>query len=97
MEKWAFDDPIKYCSHPINAYHLLKRTTSLWPTLHENITSQALEDVFEEHMGHFPEKDDYKYGGCVGLVNIELYYSQSGTTFFEMAKGRVKNPLTNFK
>ena len=37
--------------------------------------------------------DDYEYGGCVGLINIELYYSQSGTTFFELAKGRLRNPL----
>ena len=39
------------------------------------------------------EVDDYNYGACVGLVNIELYYSQSGSTFAELAKGRVKNPI----
>ena len=61
--------------------------------MYENITSQSLENLFEEHIAHFPEEDDYKYGACVGMVNIELYYSLSGTTFLEIAKGRVKNPL----
>ena len=51
--------------------------------------------LFLRPIDQFPEKDDYEYGACVGLVNIELYYSQSGTTFHEMAKGRVKNPLSN--
>ena len=93
LDEWRFDNSLEYTSHPINSYHLLKRTTKLWPILYENITSQALEDIFEERLKEFPELDDYNYGACVGLVNIELYYSQSGSTFRELAKGRVKNPI----
>ena len=51
LEEWRFDDPLEYCSHPINAYHLIKRTTNLWPNLYENTTSKALEDIFEAHIG----------------------------------------------
>ena len=91
-DEWRFDDPLEYASHPINAFHLLKRTSKLWPEMYENITSESLENLFEEHIAHFPEEDDYKYGACVGMVNIELYYSLSGTTFLEIAKGRVRNP-----
>ena len=33
--------------------------------------------------------EDFHRGACIGLINIELYYSQSGTTFLSLAKGQI--------
>lgn len=87
--EWRFDDPLDYVSHPINAYHLLKRTTTLWQDFFENTQSKVLEDTIEEYVASFPDIDDFNYGACSGLINIELYYGSNGNSFLDLAKGRV--------
>ncbi len=89
VEKWKFIDSKDYVSHPINAFHLLKRTTTIWPNLYENITSLSLENLLEDHIAMFPDADDFNYGACVGLINIEAYYNIG---FLEMAQGIVRDP-----
>lgn len=80
-----------YVYHPINAFNLLKRTASYWPCLLENVTSPTIDDFIEENMTQFPLLDDFLYGGCVGLVNIELYYD---LTVLDLARGKVTDPST---
>jgi hypothetical protein len=94
VSSWRDDDPLSYVYHPINAFHLIKRTTTLWPQLFEDC-SLSLEDATEEELTRFPALDDLHYGASVGLVNIELYYKDSGNTFISLAKGIVMDPATN--
>ena len=53
------------------------------------IFSPSLDDHTEEIVTKFPLLEDFRRGACVGLINIELYYSQSGTTFLSLAKERI--------
>ena len=94
VSDWRQAHPLEYVSHPVNAFHLMKRTTVVWPALAEQCTSPSLEAAFEEDLNLLPNYDDFRYGACVGLLNIELYYSQSGMTFLELTEGRVRDPAT---
>ena len=53
------------------------------------IFSPSLDDHTEEIVTKFPLLEDFHRGTCIGLINIELYYSQSGTTFLSLAKGQI--------
>ena len=70
ISEWHLDDPMVYVLHPVNAFNLLKRTTSFWPRIFENTSSMALEEEVESKLSTFPDLDDFHYGGCVGLINI---------------------------
>ena len=93
INQWVAENPYEYVSHPINAFHLMQRTTQLWPSVFENATTKSLEEIMEETVPQFPDEDDFLYGACVGLVNIELYYGSNGNSMLDLAMGKVFDPV----
>ena len=93
ISEWYLEDPMSYVMHPINAFNLLKRTTTFWPKIFENTSSMALEEEVESKLSLFPAVDDFHYGACVGLVNIELHYSQTNS-IWNLSQGKVTDPHT---
>ena len=64
-------DTLTYAAHPINAYHLMKRTTMLWPELFEN-TSDDLYSVVEDAVERFPIAYDFNYGATFGVLSVQV-------------------------
>ena len=98
ISEWYLEDPMVYVQHPVNAFNLLKRTTSFWPRIFVNTSSMALEEEVESKLSLFPDLDEFHYGGCVGLINIELHYgrgrSENGNSIWDLAQGKVTDPDT---
>ena len=54
----------------------------------------TLEEEVESKLSLFPVLDDFHYGGCVGLLNIELHYGGHGNSILQLARGRVTDPYS---
>ena len=86
FQDYANKNATTYVYHPVNAFHLMKRVTVTWPKILEEFISRSFDDHTEEIVSKLPIVEDFYEGTCIGLVNIELYYSQSGNTFLNLAK-----------
>ena len=86
FQDYANKNATTYVYHPVNAFHLMKRVTVTWPKILEEFISRSFDDHTEEIVSKLPIVEDFYEGTCIGLVNIELYYSQSGNTFLTLAK-----------
>ena len=86
FQDYANKNATTYVYHPVNAFHLMKRVTVTWPKILEEFISRSFDDYTEEIVSKLPIVEDFYEGTCIGLVNIELYYSQSGNTFLNLAK-----------
>ncbi len=93
VSQWRQEDSLEYVSHPINAFHLIKRTSLLWPKILEE-ASDDLDDVTEDYLIKFPMIDDLEYGASVGLVNLEMYYGSNGNDFYSLVDGLVTDTQT---
>ena len=91
---WYMEDALTYVMHPVNAYNLLKRTTTFWPRIFENTKSMSLEEEVESTLSNFPKLEDFQYGACIGLVNLELHYGSNGNSIMELAQGIVTDPFS---
>ena len=70
-------DTLDYAAHPINAYHLMKRTTVQWPELFDDDTIEISSELFnavEDVIEQFPFKSDFDYGAAFGLLSIQVRY-----------------------
>jgi hypothetical protein len=62
---------LEYVAHPINAYHLMKRTSTLWPTFFDDVPNDVYNDV-EDVVEKFPFQSDFAYGATFGLLSIQV-------------------------
>ena len=68
-------DTLGYVGHPINAFHLMKRTTVRWPELFDDDANEISGDLFnaiEDVIEQFPYKSDFDYGAAFGLLSIQV-------------------------
>ena len=86
-------DPETYVSHPINAFHLLKRTANQIPKLRE-----AAGELFNDEDGggfhaqfeDVEKKNDFLAGATFGLLNLQVYHNlnieqlANGSGFFDV-------------
>ena len=47
INNYINENSTEYVYHPVNAFHLMKRTTVLWPNFLENTTTPSLDDHVE--------------------------------------------------
>ena len=64
-------------SHPLNAYHCLKRTTSLWQPMVGKLSEQNKLKKAKQILRKFPETEDFEEGGAFGLLTLQHYYNIS--------------------
>ena len=64
-------------SHPLQAYHCLKRSTSLWQSLVGDLSKQSKLKKAKQVMRKFPETEDFEEGGAFGLMTLQHYYNIS--------------------
>ena len=85
-------DGERYVSHPVNAFSLMKRTSTYWPLIKAKLGS---DELFRGDIGlgqvTLPDKKDFIHGAAGGLVNAHLFHDLNLT---EMIRGVVANPLT---
>ena len=81
-----YPDPVNYVSHPINAYHLLKRITLSLPKLSKfyNETKEFKSLILPDKQG----KNDFLNGATFGLLNLQFHH---GLDISDMAKGATAN------
>ena len=83
------DDGESYVFNPINAFHLMQRSSNFWPRVKKllndstesDVNSVSKEDII------FPEKSDFLHGASFGLVNLQIMH-QLNTS--EMIRGEVR-------
>ena len=76
---------MEYVHHPINAFHLLQRTTTWIPKL------KKLIPTLEFHF-NIPSASDAKFGASNGIADLQEYHNIS--TLDLVKKGQITNYMT---
>ena len=77
FEKVVQQESLAHVSHPLQAYHCLKRTTSQWPHWVGRLSLQNKLKKAKQILRKFPEKEDFEEGGAFGLMTLQHYYKIS--------------------
>ena len=77
FEKFCSEPGLKHVSHPVKAFHALKRTTSLWEEMILRLEKQSKLKKAKQILRKFPERSDFEEGAAFGLMTIQLYYNIS--------------------
>lgn len=66
----------QYVKHPVNAFHLMKRTSTYWPKLKKILENHA---IFKNELTKIvlPSKTDFTTGAAIGLVNARWFHNFS--------------------
>ena len=88
IEKVVEEDSLTHVSHPLQAYHCLKRTTSKWPQWVGRLSAQNKLKKAKQIIRKFPEKEDFEEGGAFGLMTLQHYYNIS----YEVLRTTATNP-----
>ena len=75
IEEVVREDSLSHVSHPLNAYHSLKRTTSLWQALVGSLSAQNKLKKAKQIIRKFPETEDFEEGAAFGLMTLQHYYN----------------------
>ena len=70
-----------YVLHPINAFHLMKRSFQWWPKLIKKFNS--LKNI------QVPEKMDFIFGASYGMLSIWAFHDLN---ILDLAKGQIIDP-----
>ena len=77
IDQIIHEDSLTHVSHPLQAYHCLKRTTSQWHQCLERLSQQNKLKKAKQILRKFPEKEDFEEGGAFGLMTLQHYYNIS--------------------
>ena len=72
----------EYVLHPINAFHLMKRSFQWWPKLLKKFP-QKLKNI------QVPEKIDFIFGASYGILSIWAFHDLN---ILDLAKGQIIDP-----
>ena len=78
---------LDYVLHPINAFHLMKRSVQKWPKL-----SKKYPKIFQNIQ--IPEKRDFIFGAAFGMLSIWAFHDLN---ILDLAKGLIIDPKTRVK
>ena len=71
------EDSLSHVSHPLKAYHCLKRSTSVWQSFLTDLSGQSKLKKAKQIMRKFPETEDFEEGAAFGLMTLQHYYNIS--------------------
>ena len=96
FEEIVQEDSLAHVSHPLQAFHCLKRTTSQWPELVGRLSLQNKLKKAKQILRKFPEKEDFQEGGAFGLMTLQHYYNISYEVWhiLEQPTGLMIHPRT---
>ena len=77
IDKIITQDSLAHVSHPLQAFHCLKRTTSQWQQLMGRLSLQNKLKKAKQILRKFPEKEDFEEGAAFGLMTLQHYYNIS--------------------
>lgn len=78
---------LDYVLHPINAFHLMKRSVQKWPKL-----AKKYPEIFKSI--EIPEKRDFIFGAAFGMLSIWAFHDLN---ILDLAKGLIIDPKTKVK
>ena len=66
--------------HPVDSYNLVKRTARTWPKIFTRLPSleEELQSAVETARSQFPAWQISRVAAGLGLLNIHVYYRQTG-------------------
>ena len=75
IDQFIQQDSLAHVSHPLQAFHCLKRTTSQWHQWVGRLSLQNKLKKAKQILRKFPEQEDFEEGGAFGLMTLQHYYN----------------------